>query len=148
VPEAPFPIGAGISILVIVVVFIEALASVNAPFRRLVWTASLALAAMPLTGLAIFPSNYVVLILPFVLVVSLIWERWLRRRLIVVALIWLVALLAPFGLYYETVLVYAPHYTDLLTVLPSLSMIVALYWMRWWVVHTPRIWADRIGNRA
>ena len=48
----------------------------------------------------------------------------------------------------ETVLIYAPHYTDLLTVLPSVSMIVALYWMRWWVVHSPRIWADRIGNRV
>jgi hypothetical protein len=29
-------------------------------------------------------------------------------------------------------------------VLPSVVMIVALYWMRWWVVHSPRIWADHI----
>ena len=147
-PEVPFPLGPVLALLIIAIVFIESLASINAPFRRLVWTASLALAAMPLAGLAIFPSNQVVLLLPLILVVSLVWERWLRRRVIVVAVLLLVAFLAPFALYYETVLVYSPLYTDLLSVLPPLAMIVALYWMRWWVIHSPRIWADQIGNRT
>ncbi|HJS20621.1 MAG TPA: hypothetical protein VJ785_17880 [Anaerolineales bacterium] len=146
-PEIPFPIGRVVSILLIAVVFFESLWAVNAPFRRVVWVASLALAAMPLAGLAIFPSNYVVLILPLVLVISLIWERWLRRRFIVVVLILFAAFLVPYYLYFETVLVYTPFYTELLTVLPSVVMIIALYWMRWWVIHSPRIWADRIGNR-
>ena len=147
-PEVPIPLGPVMSLLIIAIVFIESLASINAPFRRLVWTASLALAAMPLAGLAIFPSNQVVLLLPLILVVSLVWERWLRRRVIVVAVLLLVAFLAPFGLYYETILVYSPLYTDLLSVLPPLCMIAALYWMRWWVIHSPRIWADQIGNRT
>lgn len=146
-PEARFPIGGVVSLLLIGIVFIESLGAVNAPFRRVVWTASLALAAMPLVGLAIFPSNYVALLLPLVLVVSLVWERWLRRRVIVVALVLLVAFFVPFGLYLQTVYVYAPLYTELLSVLPPAAMIIALYWMRWWVVHSPRIWADQIGNR-
>jgi hypothetical protein len=120
---------------------------VDAPFRRVAWTASLALAAMPLIGLGMFPSNYAVLLLPLVLVVSLVWERWLRRRLIAVILLLFAVIFIPYWLYLETVVAYAPLYSELLSVLPPVFMIVALYWMRWWVVHSPRIWADQIGNR-
>lgn len=146
-PEIRFQIGAAVSILLVAVVFIESLRAVDASFRRVVWTASLSLAAMPLTGLAIFPANYVVLLLPLVLVISLIWERWLRWRLIMVILVFLVAFLVPFAFYIQTVWEYSPFYNELLYVLPPLATILALYWMRWWVVHSPRVWADGIGNR-
>lgn len=146
-PDVPFPLGRVVSTVVIAVVFLESLGAVNAPFRRVVWTASLALAAMPLVGLAIFPSDQVVLLLPLILVVSLIWERWLRRRWIVVTLILPAAFLVPYGLYLYTVQVYTPFHTELLHVLPSVVMILALYWMRWWVVRSPRLWADQIGTR-
>jgi hypothetical protein len=145
-PEIRFSMGWLVSVLLTGVVVIESIGAVNAPFRRAVWVAALALAAMPLAGLAIFPANYVVLILPMVLVMSLLWERWPRGRLIAIVLLLLTFLVAPYYLYIETVLVYAPFYTGLLSVLPSVVMVIALYWMRWWVVHAPRIWADRIGN--
>jgi hypothetical protein len=145
-PEVRFSLGWLVSVVLVGVVAIESIGALYAPFRRLVWVASLALAAMPLAGLAIFPANYVVLILPMVLVVSLIWERWPRGRLIAMLLILLLFIVAPYYLYTETVLAYNPFYTELLSVLPSVLMIIALYWMRWWVVHSPRIWADRIGN--
>jgi len=145
-PEVRFSLGWLVSVVLVGVVAIESIGALYAPFRRLVWVASLALAAMPLAGLAIFPANYVVLILPMVLVVSLIWERWPRGRLIAMTLILLLFIVAPYYLYTETVLAYNPFYTELLSVLPSVLMIIALYWMRWWVVHSPRIWADRIGN--
>jgi hypothetical protein len=146
-PGSRFSLGGIVSLLLIVVVFIESLGAVDAPFRRVAWTASLALAAMPLIGLGMFPSNYAVLLLPLVLVVSLVWERWLRRRLIAVILLLFAAIFIPYWLYLETVVAYAPLYSELLSVLPPVFMIVALYWMRWWVVHSPRIWADQIGNR-
>lgn len=144
-PDARFSIGGGVSILVIAIVFIESLGAVQAHYRRIVWVASLALAAMPLAGLTIFPSNYVVLILPFILFLSLVWERWVRRRSFVSVLILIVALFIPFWLYIESVLAYAPFYTELLSVLPPVLMILALYWMRWWAVRSPRTWADQIG---
>jgi hypothetical protein len=145
-PEIRFSLGVVVSVVLMGIVLIESLGAVNAPFRRVVWVAALALAAMPLAGLAIFPSNYVVLILPMVLVICLIWERWPRTRLLSVAFFFLLMFLAPYYLYYETVLAYEPLYTELLYVLPSVIMVIALYWMRWWVVHSPRVWADRIGN--
>src|SRR5512139_2868250 len=145
-PQIRFSLGWLVTVVLIGVVAMEAAGAVHAPFRRVVWVASLALTAMPLAGLPMFPANYVVLILPLVLVISLVWERWPRGRLVAVTLLLLAFLIAPYYLYIETVLAYNPFYTELLSVLPSVVMIVALYWMRWWVVHSPRIWADRIGT--
>jgi hypothetical protein len=145
-PEIHFSLGWLVSVILVGVVAIESVGAMYAPFRRVVWVASLALAAMPLTGLSIFPANFVVLILPLVLVTSLVWERWPRGRLVAVTLILLAFLVAPYYLYVETVLEYNPLFTELLSVLPSAVMIIALYWMRWWVVHSPRIWADRVGT--
>jgi hypothetical protein len=145
-PAIRFPLSRVISLLVIATVFIEAISAARAPFRRVVWVASLALAATPLIGLAMFPSNYVVLILPLVLIVALVWERWRRSKVAVVILILMVALALPFGLYIQTILRYAPLYTQLLSVLPPVAAIIGLYWMRWWVLHSPRTWADQIGS--
>lgn len=144
-PAVSFSIGGWVSILVIAVVFVEALGAVQAHFRRIVWVAALALAAMPLAGLAMFPSNYVVLILPLIVILALAWERWRRRRIFITILILLVAFGVPFGLYYQSLVEYAPLYTELLSVLPPVTAILGLYWMRWWAVRSPRTWADQIG---
>jgi hypothetical protein len=98
-------------------------------------------------GMAIFPSNYVVLILPFILILALVWERWRRYRGFFSILILFLALIIPFGLYIRTVLIYDPLITDLLAVLPPLTAIAGLYWMRWWVLHSPLTWSNQLGVR-
>jgi Glycosyltransferase family 87 len=129
------------------VLFIEWLGSVDAHFRRVLWTASLSLAITPLMGMAIFPSNCVVLILPFILILALAWERWKRYRGFFSILILLLVLLVPYALYIRTVLVYDPLVTDILVVLPPIAAIAGLYWMRWWVLHAPLTWSDQLGVR-
>ncbi len=146
-PKSRISIGGVVSALLIAVVLVESLASVQAHFRRVVWTSALALAAMPLVGLAIFPSNYVVLLPSLILVIALVWERWRRQRILRISLILIAAVIVPFGMYLETVYIYAPLYTDLLSILPPVVTVIALYWMRWWVLHSPRVWADQIGFR-
>ena len=145
-PTTRFSPGVVISIALGILLFAEWLASVNAPFRRVVWTACLSLAVTPLMGFAIFPSNHVVLILPFLLILALVWERWQRRRVLYTVLILLLVLLIPFGLYLRSVTIYDPLITDLMAVLPPVAAIVGLYWMRWWVLRTPRTWSDRLGE--
>jgi len=147
IPDSRFSIGAIVSLLLGVVVFLEWLGSVRAHFRRIVWTASLSLAVTPLIGFAIFPSNHVVLILPLVLILSLVWERWTRSRVLMSILILSLALLIPFGMYIQSVYVYSPLYLDLLSVFPPIVTVLGLYWMRWWVIHSPRTWLDQIGVR-
>jgi hypothetical protein len=146
-PDSRFSIAAWVSIALGTIVFLEWLGSVQAHFRRIVWTASLSLAATPLIGFAIFPSNHVVLILPLVLILTLVWERWTRSRVLISILILSLALLVPFGMYIQSVYVYSPLYLDLLSILPPIATVIGLYWMRWWVIHSPRTWFDQIGLR-
>jgi hypothetical protein len=143
-PDYRFSIATIVSLILGGLVFLEWLGAVYSHFRRIVWTACLSLAATPLIGFAIFPSNHVVLILPLVLIFTLIWERWTRTRVLMTVLIFSLALLVPFGMYLQSVYEYSPLYLDLLSVLPPISTVIGLYWMRWWVIHSPRTWLDQI----
>lgn len=147
-PNARFPIGRAVSIVLGIVLLIEWLGSLNASFRRVLWAASLSLAVTPLVGFAVFPSNHVILLLPLVLILALAWERWQRRRVLVTILILIMALLIPFGLYLRAVYVYDPLVTDLISIFPPVAAIIGLYWMRWWVIRSPRPWFDRMGDRV
>ncbi|HET9911945.1 MAG TPA: hypothetical protein VFQ13_08655, partial [Anaerolineales bacterium] len=142
------PIGRIVSIVFGLVVFVEWLGSVEGHFRRVVWTASLSLAATPLIGFAIFPSNHVALLLPFVLILALVWERWQRRRGLITFLILFLAMLIPYGLYLRSVYIYDPRVNDLISILAPIAALIGLYWMRWWVIRSPRTWFDQIGGQA
>jgi hypothetical protein len=145
-PDLKFPLGSALSIALGILLLVEWLGSLAAHFRRVVWTACLSLAATPLMGLPIFPSNHVVLILPFVLILALVWERWQRYRTLRVVLLLLLVFLIPFGLYYRVVSMYDPLVLDLISVLPPIAAILGLYWMRWWVLRSPRTLFDRTGE--
>lgn len=145
-PEARFSIAGILAIVLGIMLFVEWVTSVNAHFRRVVWTASLSIAATPLMGLAIFPSNHVALLFPFILILSLVWERWQRRRVLYTLLVFLLVLSVPFGIYLRTVYVYDPLMTDLVAVIPPAAAVAGLYWMRWWVLRPPRTWFDRLGE--
>lgn len=147
-PNIHFPLGSAVSIMLGILLLFEWWDSADAHFRRVVWTAFLSLAATPLMGLPIFSSNHVVLILPFVLILALVWERWQRYRTFRVGLLLLLVLLGPFGLYYRVLSVYDPLVLDLISILPPLAAILGLYWMRWWVLRSPRTLFDRFGDRA
>jgi hypothetical protein len=145
-PNLPFPPGPVVSLALAILLFLEWWDSADAHFRRVVWTAALSLAATPLMGFPIFPSNHVVLILPFILILALVWERWPRYRFLRVGLLFLLVLLIPFGMYYRVVTVYDPLVIDLISVLPPIAAILGLYWMRWWVLRSPRTLFDRTGD--
>ena len=147
-PNSQFPLAPVISLALAIIIFIEWAEAIHAHFRRVVWTASLSLAATPLIGLPIFPSNHVVLILPFILILALVWERWQRHRAVRILLLLIPVLLIPFALYFRAVSIYDPLVLNLISILPSVAAIVGLYWMRWWAVRSPRIWFDRIGDYA
>jgi hypothetical protein len=146
-PKIPFNIGTFVSLAFGVMVFVEWIGAVNSHFLRIFWVACLSLAATPLVGFAIFPSNHVVLIPSVILILSLVWERWRRRQVLMTIFVFGLAVIVPFAIYMQTAVVYDRLYNDLLSILPPLGTIVGLYWMRWWVVRSPRTWADQIGVR-
>jgi hypothetical protein len=146
--DSQFPIASIVALALSVIVFIEWLGALRSSFRRIVWAASLSLAVTPLLGFAIFESNYVVLILPLVLVLTLVWERWHRRRVLATALVLAIAFAVPFVLSIFNVTTNERVYSDALTLLPPVAAIIALYWMRWQVVRASRPWLEQVGARS
>ena len=146
-PNTDLPIELILGIIGSVVVLLEALGSVQADFRRILWTAALTLAVMPLIGLAVFPSNFVVLVLALCLLVVLVWERWTRYRIFALLLIALLTVLIPLGIYYREMIFNTELYTRLFLILPPLLTILALYWMRWWMFRPARTWMDQLELR-
>lgn len=146
-PDSRLPMGSIIALVLGVIVFLEWIGAVRSHFRRIVWAAALSLAATPLMGFAIFPSNYVVLVLPLVLILALVWERWSRNKNFFSILILSLALLIPFSIYLRTIFIFDRINTDLLAILPPVATIIALYWMRWQVVRSSRPWLEKVGAR-
>jgi len=147
-PALNFSFGRWIAMIVGVVLLFESIRSVNEHYRHVAWVAFLTLAVNPMLGFAIFPSNHVVFIPAFVLVVALAWERWVKRRMLVSALLLVIVFLFSFGLYYyQGLFTEVRLYSDLLKILPPVLTMLGLYWMRWWAIRPPRLWADQFGSR-
>lgn len=141
------PLASIIALALGVIVFIEWIGAFRSNFRRIVWTASLSLAVTPLLGFAVFQSNYVVLIMPLILVLALIWERWRRRRVLISVLVLGISLIIPYIFYGMQMSAPQRLYSDLMTLLPPIIAIIALYWMRWQVLRASRPWLEQVGAR-
>jgi len=146
-PNVVMPPDTWIAVLVGILLFVEALRAVNSPFRHVAWTAFLAMALNPMMGFAIFPTNHVVLLPAIVLVILLMRERWRNRRSVVSAVALIVIFVLSYGLYYQIINSPDRLYSDLMKILPPIFTLACLYWMRWWAVRPPRLWADQFGAR-
>lgn len=146
-PQLRFEIGRWLTFLFGAILCLEALGAIEGHFRHIAWVAFLSLALNPMLGFAIFPTNHVVLLPTIVLIVALVWERWRNIRALLSILLLLLVFLFSHGLYYQSSIAPERLYTDLLKILPPILAALGLYWMRWWAVRPPRIWADEIGAR-
>jgi len=130
-----------------VILLFEALRSVNEHSRHLIWVAFLSLALNPLMGVPMFPSNHVVLIPAAILVTALVWERWANKQIVRSAFLIGLILFFYFGFYFEMTVGLTHVYSEVLRILPPVLTVLGLYWMRWWAIRPPRIWADQLGER-
>jgi hypothetical protein len=146
-PQLQFSLGRWFFLFSGVILCLEALRAIEGHFRHIAWVAFLALALNPLLGFAIFPANHVVLVPAVVLIVALVWERWTNIRALLSVLLLLLGFLFSYGLYYQSFTAPERLYSDLLKILPPILAALGLYWMRWWAIRPPRIWADEIGAR-
>ena len=146
-PDSNVPIRVIIFLLALLILTFEWIGAVQGHFRRIVWVAGLSLALTTLIGFPVFQSNHVALTPTFIMILMLALERWNRRQILTGMIVFATAILGPFGLYIAAITTQARVYTDLLTLLPPIFTIIALYWMRWFAVRSPRTWLDQVGLR-
>ena len=101
-------------------------------YPRILWTAALTLAITPLLGLPTYPQNYAVLIIPLIIALSVMSNRWSSSKTIIIDGI-LVFLFA--GLW--AIAIFADDAKSALFFPMPLFIILMLYWIRWWAVSQP-----------
>jgi hypothetical protein len=129
----------GLTLAVALVLIAEWRAVRGKDLRWLLWTASLTIAAAPLLGPPFDPA-WLVLSLPVLLLVLSIMEqrwgafgRWSAATLFTVVFFGLWAALrgsigSVFVLFFPAMLIFL------------------LYWVRWWAIRPPRLWADIVSD--
>lgn len=111
--------------------------------RRLYWAGCLSLAAAPLLGWRSEMENLAILILPLALVFAITYERWRRIGGLLIYVLLLFVLAAPWALQYFAAQRLGPLTHDILFLFFPLFAVIGLYWIRWWALRPPRTWFDR-----
>lgn len=114
----------------------------GADFARFYWTAGLTLTVSPLLGFRTEMEHLAVLVVPVVIIVSTVLERWSGSGLglaaayisLMLALPWAVYLYGRFPKDWVT--------GELLFLFYPVVTLISLYWVRWWIFRAPRTWVD------
>lgn len=147
-PTVELSWGRWLAVGLVVFLTYEAILAMNDYVRHLAWVALLALVLNQFLGFAMFAAHQVVLLPAVIMIIALVWERWRRRRVPYSLLVLALAIAFPYALYYQTLQQPERIYSDLTKILPPVLTLAGLYWMRWWAVRPPRIWADQFGART
>ncbi len=129
-----------------IVIFIEWRAVRNQEYKHFLWTACLTLAVTPLIGIPVTPSDEMVMLLPMILFIAILDERWLRSRKGSMAWLVIIILLAGFWLVVFGLAKAgnSVHTNETLMLSLPVILMIGLYWMRWWAVRPPRTWSDTL----
>ena len=119
----------------------------KADFQRFLWVTCLTLAATPLLGYRVEMEQLVLLTLPVMLIVVISRERWHKFGFGISFLILFFFIGVPWLFYTRG----APQWIDLpvdetLFLFWPLFSFIGLYWVRWWMIRTPRTWLDQVGK--
>ena len=115
-----------------IVLLVEWWLAMKKDYPRMLWTAALTLAMTPLLGLPTYPQNYAVLIIPLIVALSVMSNRWSSSRTIIIdgLLVFLFV-----GLW--AIAIFATDVKTALFFPLPVFVILLLYWIKWWVVSRP-----------
>jgi len=130
-----------VAVLLLILVIEWFNASRGKDFRRVAWVAALALAATPLLGFSNTFANLAPLVFSFTLILPFAWERWEKRPYLTISLFLIVFFALPLFLRWPTIASRVPA-DGLAFLLPPALTLLGLYWVRWYVLRSPRTWLD------
>ena len=123
----------GILAVILIYEWIQALGKNDAWF---LWTASLTLVISQWIGIQTDPGNFIILVLPLILVLTVVNERWSRIGEFVVLGVLLCLFLGLWGLFLKTVSYgVQPQQSPIMFFPLPLFLLLGLYWVRWWVTR-------------
>jgi hypothetical protein len=145
-PQQPVLIGWILTGITVIILGYEWNKVSDKDFRRLYWTSCLTLSIAPFLGFRIELEQLVVLILPLGLILKVMSGRWAHfgNGLTLVFLTLYFAI--PWLIFLQAAPRFGHKAQEILFLFLPVLTVVGLYWIRWWVIHPPRTWADERGN--
>jgi hypothetical protein len=137
----------GFSILVLCLLAVEWAAGRRADFRHFVWTACLALAAMPVIGVRTETSQLAVIAPGFAVISAAAMVRS-RAHTWFAWVILAIASVVPWGVLVRSYFFHDPYTRDYLAILYPLSCLMGLYWTRWWFLQPHSTWLDQVRQQG
>jgi hypothetical protein len=137
----------GLSILVVGLLIIEWAAGRESDFRRFLWTACLALAAMPLSGLRTDTGQLVAIAPAFAIIYAAAMGKgrvhaWLGHAIL------LIACVLPWAVQARWHYLGDPGSQHVIGLLYPLTGLIGLYWTRWWFLHPHDTWMDQVRRQG
>jgi hypothetical protein len=123
--------------ILLLVLFFEWGNTLAKDFKAFLWMVCLTVSVTPLLGIPMVPKEYIILLIPLMLFLTLLSERqrWLKRWGVPV-----IVILLPVSQWFLTLALVAANAYVVLTNILILSLpvllVTGLYWMRWWYVHS------------
>jgi hypothetical protein len=133
------------TVLLAILLLYEWAATRGGDERRFIWAACLTLAVTPLIGLRTEPGNLAVLVPSLAMIFAATASRW-RGGYWLASLLFLVALLVPWGFFVRWYWLHEQRAFDYLFLFGPLFTVAGLYWTRWWFIRPPRTWFDHVRS--
>ena len=123
-----------ISVIVGLLLLFEWWQSVRAGEQHFLWAALLTLALGTWSGVKVSPLDYVILYPGLIMGFALLYERWKNRSIGAILLILALLFLSNWAIYFLTMSAdFKPGISSYLFIPLPLTVIVLLYWSKWWV---------------
>jgi hypothetical protein len=142
-------LGWGFTILLSLVLALEWWSSRGKETRWFLWTAGLTLTLAPWIGIPSDPGNFVLLIIPSLLVFARLDEHW-GRRIIPLTVMGMLSVLVGFWAFFWGHIqdgILARQYPFLFVPYPLITLI-GLYWVRWWAVRPRKLMISEMRSEA
>jgi hypothetical protein len=143
VPSYGDRLAQAVTILIMIMLGYEWVATRDSDFRRFVWALCLTLAAAPLIGFRTEMSSLVAAFPGLALIFAAATNRW-RMGYWLTGLLLLLVFAVPWSLFGRGILFRDEASRDLLFLFFPAFTILGLYWTRWWLIRPPRTWLDHI----
>lgn len=141
-------VGWVITFLMAILLLLEWLAALKKEFRAFLWTACLTLVASQWIGIQTDPGNFIVLLIPLILVFSVWGARWKRSGLILTFTGMLLLFVGIWALFLTTIERSAQPVQSPVMFFPLPAFVLfGLYWIRWWAIQPPSLWVDLLMER-
>jgi hypothetical protein len=125
--------------LSIIILLVEWWLAMKREFRWFLWTACLTIVLSQWIGIPTIPGNYIVMIMPLILISAMLSERWPHGGQWVAVLLTAILFIWEWALYYYDLTGDAPTMQLNLIIPLPLILLIGLYWVRWWAIKPKRL---------